>query len=144
MKGHIVVDRFARSAVACFAALGLVAVALADTGSPAASATITVFDDRYIVGDRAFDDLDYLEKHITTAHVRDIELLICGANATRSLKAVVHRFRHLPVQMRMPDLDELECMSSPPLLTPVRERVGRRPFGIDDAAVDRYWQDLMP
>jgi hypothetical protein len=38
-----------------------------------------------------FDDLDMLEKYLTP--VRGVVLLVCGTRATRSLKAVVHRFR---------------------------------------------------
>src|SRR5438034_9680347 len=94
MNGRIVGNRLTQIVVAGVVASGLVATALADPGGSAHSVTITVFADRYIVGDLAFDDLDYLEKHITATHVRSVEILICGAKATRALKAVVHRFRH--------------------------------------------------
>ena len=64
--------------------------------------------------------------------------------ATAQEKMTAGRFRHLPVQIRVPDLDESECFSTAALATPARERVGKRPFGIDDEAVDRYWLELMP
>ena len=144
MNGRKVVNRLTQFVVAGVAGLGLVATALADPGSLAHRVTITVFADHYIVGDLAFDDLDYLEKHVTATPVSSVEILICGAKATRALKAVVHRFRHVPVQMRVPDVDELECMSTAPFVTPVRQRIGQRPFGIDDGAVERYWLDIMP
>ena len=144
MSRHYAIDRVARSVVAVAFAFGLVAIALGAPGRSADSVTITVFDDRYVVQDRAFNNLDVLEKDITAANVHVVNVLVCGAGATRALKAVVHRFRHLPVQIRVPDLDESECFSTAALATPVRERVGKRPFGIDDEAVDRYWLELMP
>lgn len=61
-----------------------------------------------------------------------------------SLKAAVHRFRHVLVQMRVLEADEPECSSAVALWTPVRQRVGQRPRGIDAEAVERYWQDLVP
>jgi len=144
MNGRIGVNRLPQIVVAGVVTFGLVATALADSRPSTQSATITVLADRYIVDDLAFDDLDYLDKHITAMHVHSIELLICGPRTTRPLKAVVHRFRHAPVQMRVPDVDEFECMSKAPLVTPVSQRVGQRPFGIDDEAVERYWLDIMP
>jgi hypothetical protein len=144
MKSGIVVDHLTRSLAIGVMALSSVASALADSGPAPHTVTIAVLDDRYIVGDLAFDDLDYLERQITATNLRNLELLICGPNATRALKAIVHRFRHVPVQMRVPDIDEFECMSKAPVVTPVRQRVGERPFGIDDEAVERYWLDIMP
>lgn len=144
MNGHIAVERFIQSVIAGALAFGLVTTALGGPAQGAGHVTITVFADRYTFEGRAFDDLDFLEKHITATPVRGVTLLICGARATRAIKAVVHRFRYVPLQMRVPDVDERECMSNAPLVVPVRQRNGQRPFGIDDAAVDRYWQDLMP
>lgn len=144
MDGRVVVDRFTRGVVVVGVAFTFVAIALADPRPSTGGVTITVFDDRYVVGDLAFDDLDYLETHTDGTRVRSVELLICGARATRALKAAVHRFRHVPVQMRVPDADEHECMSKASLVTPARPRVGQRPFGIDDQAVERYWLDMMP
>ena len=143
MNGRIVVDCVTRSVVEAVVAFGFVAAAPADPGPSAHSVTITVFADRYIVGNLAFDDLDLLEKHITATYAHEINLLICGAKATRALKAAVHRFRHVAMRMRMHDVDELECVSMGPLVTPIRQRVGQRPFGIDDEAVERFWLDLM-
>jgi len=144
MSKHFTVDRIARSILADALAFGLVAIALGAPGRSVDSLAVTVFADRYVVRDQAFDDLDVLEKHITAENVHVVNVLVCGAGATRALKAVVHRFRHLPVQIRVPDLDESECFSTAALATPARERVGKRPFGIDDEAVDRYWLELMP
>ena len=143
MDRHQLTDRFVRYCVVGGFAFGLAAAAPAGERL-ADSATITVFADRYVSQERAFDDLDALEKHITMTEVRSVVVLLCGPQATRALKAVVHRFRHLPMQIRVPDLDERDCFSMAPLATAVRMRAGTRPFGIDDEAVDRYWHDLMP
>ena len=144
MNGRTAVDRFMRGVVMGVVAFGSVATAQGDPRASTQSVTITVFTDHYAVEDLAFDDLDYLEKHVTAMRVRDVQLLVCGAKATRALKAVVHRFRHLPVQIRIPDIDELDCMAKASPVTLVRQRIGQRPFGIDDAAVERYWLDIMP
>lgn len=145
MRRHFVfVGRFARTVVAVVSALGLVAAALAGAQRAAAPVRITVLADRYIVASRAFDDLDLLEKHITAIRARGISLLACGPNVTRSLKAAVHRFRHLPVQMSVLEADEPECSSAVAVWIPVRQRVDRRPRGIDEEAVELYWRDLVP
>jgi len=143
MSRHFVVD-FAGRVLAGVLTLGFVVPALAGVYPAIKSTRITVFSDRYIVADRAFDDLNLLEKHTTAMQARAVTLLACGPGVTRSLKAAVERFRHVPVQMLVLDADEPECSSTPPLAIPVRERDGPRPYGIDDEAVERYWQDLMP
>ena len=144
MNARIVIDRLTRTIVVILVAVGCATAAAAQPIPSTDSVTVIVFDDRYIVGDRGFDDLDYLEQSITATQIHSVTLLVCGPRATRSLKAVVHRFRHVPVQMRVPDIDEAACMSTAPLLTPVRQRIGQPPFGIDDEAVERYWHDIMP
>lgn len=142
MSRHFVVD-FAGRVVAGVLILGFVVPALADV-YPIKSTRITVFSDRYILADRAFDDLNVLEKHTTAMQARAVTLLACGPGVTRSLKAAVERFRHVPVQMLVLDADTPECSSTAPLAIPVRQRDGQRPYGIDDEAVERYWRDLMP
>lgn len=103
MAGYVL-DRLVRTVVAGVLALGS-ASAPADPRASPDSVTIVVFTDRYVAGDRAFDDLNALDKHITATHFRGAMILLCGATATRALKAVVHRFRQVPVQIRVPDAD---------------------------------------
>jgi hypothetical protein len=124
--------------------LALIAAAHAQSAPAARDATIAVFADRYVVGAVAFDDLALVERHVTDTHPRGVALVICGADATRALEAAVHRFRHLPVAMRPADSSDAECRATPPLVIRASQRDGQRPFGIDDAAVDRYWLELMP
>ncbi|MGH9808207.1 MAG: hypothetical protein ACRD9W_13260, partial [Terriglobia bacterium] len=141
---HFVVDLLAGRVVAAVLTFSFVVPALAGVYPSNTSTRITVFSDRYVLAGRAFDDLNLLEKHTTATQVRAVTLLACGPRVTRSLKAAVERFRRVPVQMLVLDADTPECSSPAPLATPVRERVGQRPYGIDDEAVERYWRDLMP
>jgi hypothetical protein len=143
MSKHFVVD-FAGRVVAGVLTLSFVVPALAGLYPTITSTRITVFSDRYIVAGRAFDDLNLLEKHTTAMQARAVTLLACGPSVTRSLKAAVERFRHVPVQMLVLDADTPECSSTTPFAIPVRQRDGQRPYGIDDEAVERYWRDIMP
>jgi hypothetical protein len=143
MSRHFVVD-LAASVVAGILTLGFVVPALAGGYPTATNTKITVFGDRYVVAGRAFDDLNMLEKHTTAMQVRVVTFLVCGPQADRSLRAAVERFRHVPVQMFVLDADRPECSATSPLAIPVRQRDGQRPYGINDEAVERYWQDLMP
>jgi hypothetical protein len=136
-------DRIAPAAIAGVLAASFVTAVLAGPPPSAAGISITVFADSYVVDGRAFDDLNLLEKHVSVMHVRGISLLACGPRATRSLKAAVHRFRHVPMQIRPLEPDEPEC-SKVVLAIPVGERIGQRPRGIDDEAVERYWLELTP
>ena len=144
MNARFVVDRLAQSVVVGVLALSVVATTLAAAQPSRATVTIAVFSDRYILAGRAFDDLDSLEKHITAIHAHGISLLACGPGVTRSLKAAVHRFRHVSVQMRVLETDDPECFSAVPGGTPVQVHAGLRPSGIDEEAVERYWRELMP
>jgi len=129
-------------AAGLMASLALAPISV-DAVESTASATITVFDDRYVESGHVYDDLNELERRIAL-NSRGVMILICGAGATRAVKAAVHRFRSVPVQLRVPDIDEAVCMSQASLATPTREGTGSRPIGIDDVAVDTYWRELIP
>ena len=144
MKTRVSLPLFERIVAVCLAGSCLGAAGCAGAAPSRDSVTIIVFEDRYVTERRVFDDLNELEDRITSTNFRTVTLLVCGAHATRALKAAVHRFRYVPVQMRVPDVDERECMTTGPVVTKVRQRTGTRPFGIDDEAVDRYWHDIMP
>jgi hypothetical protein len=144
MNSHSVANRFMRIIIASVVSLVFVATALAASTPAIRTTTIIVFADRYVVGYAAFDDIGFLERYITETDARGVELIICGAKATRALKAAVHRFRHMPMTMLVADVDEAECMSKVPVVTPASQRVGERPFGIDDEAVESYWLDITP
>ncbi len=130
-------------AAGLMASLALAPISV-DAVESTASATITVFADRYVESGHVYDDLNELERRIALKNSRGVMILICGAGATRAVKAAVHRFRSVPVQVRVPDIDEAVCMSQASLATPTREGTGSRPIGIDDVTVDTYWRELIP
>jgi len=135
--------RFARVAAGLIASLALTPI-LVDAAESTATVTITVFDDRYVESEQVYDDLNALDRHVALMNPRSVIILICGADATRSFKAAVHRFRTVPVQVRVPDIDEHVCLSQASLAMPARKGTGSRPAGIDDIAVNEYWSELTP
>src|SRR5215471_10241946 len=133
--------RFAQVAAGLIASLGLTPISV-DAAESTAAVTITVFDDRYVENGQVYDDLNTLERHVALMNPRSVIITVCGAAASRPVKAAVHRFRTVPVQLRVPDIDEDACMSQASLETPARKGIGPRPTGIDDIAVNTYWQEL--
>lgn len=119
---------------------------LAGHAAAARSSTksIIVLADRYVVAGRAWDNLDALEKHVIASKTARLQLLTCGPGTTRSLKAVVHRFRSLPIDIYPLDADNRACSSVVRIPVAERQPPGERPLGIDDAAVERYWHEIEP
>lgn len=109
-------------------------------------ATVAVFADRYVYAGRSFDDLDRLEDAVVAEHPRGVRLEACGAATARAQSAAAHRFRHLYLDLRVDSIDETTCASaSVPRAVPVNQRFGLRPYGINDEAVDRWWNTVsMP
>jgi len=103
-----------------------------------------VFAADYVVAARAFDNLNALESELQATSARAVNLHACGPGVTRSLMAAVHRFRHVPLQIRVFDAEEPECRS--PVRSTAQVHIGdaKRPFGIDDEAVAVFWRDAMP
>ena len=127
----------------------LAAFATANSAGHAAAArssmtkSIIVLADRYVVAGRAWDSLDVLEKHVIAQKTARLQLLTCGPGTTRSLKALVHRFRSLPIDIYPLDADNRTCSSV--VHSDRRSPAPRRaPLGIDDAAVERYWHEIEP
>jgi len=131
-------------------ATGVGALALAVAPLPAAQAPrdevrIAVFADHYVLAGRSIDDLNVLETALQTAPDRPIQLNQCGSGTDRALKAAAHRFRDRPVEMRLPAADAPQCADAAPTMRRVFETTQRLPLGIDDAAVERYWDySIMP
>ena len=126
--------------IRAFAAAILCACGTAAAQIP--SATITVVDDRYAVGSRSFGDLNTLERELRPFQPAAISVIACGSSNGRAVKAIAHRFRHVPVTI-VPRLeDEAPCTN--PILVPASHGPAQRPTGIDDAEVDRYWSTLKP
>lgn len=128
-----------RSTHSLVLATGLVAAwALAQ----AADLRIVVQPGHYVVAGKAFDDLNSLEAAVRTGSPETIQLDGCGPAAARALKAAAHRFADRPLSLRVLDASAPVCTAAP-----VAIQIGQRmdtPTGIDDAVVERYWQQLMP
>jgi hypothetical protein len=115
-----------------------VAVAQHDAGS-----RIVVYDDAYSFRGSVYGDLDALEANTRATTPRKIEMDICGTNAVRALKSAVHRFRDLPLLLRVHGPQSAECAPTAQAVR-VGQRAGGGPTGIDDAAVADHWRQVMP
>lgn len=131
--------------------LGMAGAALCITIAGAAFAqtpvaTVATFADHYVYAGRSFDDLDRLEDAVLAAHPRGVRLEACGDGTTRALRAAAHRFRNLYLDLRLDSVDDTMCASaSAPRAVPVSQRFGLLPYGVNDEAVDRWWQTIsMP
>ncbi len=136
---------------ACAAAISVIALALpaaspaaapAQRATSAATATVAVSGTGYSFDGRDFDDLGDVAASIDATHPARLDILVCTAGSARGFKAIVHRFHHLPLRIRL--ADGAECAAIAPVATSSTSPPGARPSGIDDAAVERYWQDIMP
>ena len=121
---------------------------LATTGAVVAQVpvvTVAIFPDHYVLAGRYIDDLDTLEDAIAVMHPRGVRLEACGEGTSRALRAANHRFRNLYLDLRVAGTGDLACQP-PPIAraVPASQRMGQRPFGIYDDAVDRWWNNLMP
>ena len=124
------------------------AVWLATTGAVGAQVpvvTVAIFPDHYVLAGRYIDDLDTLEDAIAVMHPRGVRLEACGEGTSRALRAATHRFRNLYLDLRVAGTDDSACQPAPiARAVPASQRLGQRPFGIYDDAVDRWWNNLMP
>ena len=125
-------------------AIGLAGAEPSGAQSPSANITVMVFAGDYVVAGRAFDNLNVLESELEAIRVRAVNLHACGPNTTRSLMAAFHRFRQVPVQIRVFDAEEPECRNPVRFALTVEVGDPKRPFGIDDEAVDLFWREAMP
>ena len=124
-------------------ALWLAAVTSAAAQAPVVS--VAVFADHYVLGGRYIDDLDALEDAIAAIRPRGVRIEACGAGTARALRAAAHRFRNLYQELRVASDSDLACLpASVAGVVSVSQRVGQRPFGIYDEAVDRWWNNLIP
>ena len=124
------------------ALLGAAGSAFAASDVQIAPERVMAYDNYYIFGRAAIDDLDALETAVRVVRPKGIQLSACGADATQALKAAVHRFRDLPLQV------QVLSMSAPVCEVAVSRHASQRripmPTGISDSAVDEYWRQVMP
>ena len=122
-------------------AIGIVACPVAAQSSQ--PTFIVVQNDHYARASTTFNDLDELERTVRAAKVQAVVLQICGAQASRSLRAASHRFAELPQRLQVLGPELPECSARPQMMR-VSQSTRSGPSGIDDALVERYWQQLMP
>ena len=124
-------------------ALMLGAAALPAAQAPGDEVSIAVFADHYVLAGRSIDDLNVLETALQTAPDRPIQLNQCGSGTDRALKAAAHRFRDRPIDIRSPAAQAPQCADAAPTMRRVVETTRPLPLGIDDAAVERYWDESI-
>ena len=141
-------DSNVRRTVRCIttaSALWLATLGTAVAQSPAPGVTVAVFADHYVLAGRSIDDLDALEDAVTAIRPQRVRIEACGEGTARAQRAAAHRFRNLYLELSAGGADAATCQpASISRAVPVSQRVGQRPFGIYDDAVDRWWNNLMP
>jgi hypothetical protein len=147
-KGHKMDCLWHRIAWIGTVATGAGALVLGVAAVPAAQAptdevSIAVFADHYVLEGKSIDDLNVLETKLQAAPDRPIQLNQCGSGTARALKAAAHRFRDRPIDMRSPAADAPQCADAVPTMRRVFETTKPLPLGIDDATVERYWDDSI-
>lgn len=107
-------------------------------------ADIKVFSEHYVFADQIFENLDALQDAVNGRLPWIVRIQGCGP-ANRAYLAAAHRFRHLYLELRTLESSAPSCAPvAVARSVPVSLREGQQPFGIDDAAVDRWWRSLMP
>jgi hypothetical protein len=146
MDMQMKIRHFTGIVTAAAAALSLLLAA----GSASAQAStptlgVAVFAEHYVLEGRVIDDLDVLEVSVRDLYPRAVRLDACGDGTERAQRAAAHRLRHLYLELRVLEAGSPDCPSpAAAQAVLVSQRAGTRPFGIDDAAVDRWWHQLMP
>jgi hypothetical protein len=147
-KGHTMNPLSHRIAWFGTVATGTGALVLGVAALPAAQAprdevSIAVFADHYVLAGRSIDDLNVLETTLQAAQGRPIRLNQCGSGTARALKAAAHRFRDHPIDIRSPAAESPQCADAVPTMRRVSETTKPLPLGIDDATVERYWDESI-
>jgi hypothetical protein len=107
--------------------------------------SVTIFADHYVVEGRVIDDLDVLQKAVSSIGPGTVRLHACGRIADRAQRAAAHRFRTFSLELRLLEPKDAACKAIPaPLEIAASTRRGQRPFGIDDEVVDQWWHASMP
>ena len=72
---------------------------------------------------------------------KGIQLNACKADAAQTLKAAVHRFCELPLQVQALSISAPACEVA--VARHASQRGTPMPTGINDSAVDEYWRQVM-
>ena len=107
--------------------------------------SVAIFAEHYVLEGRVIDDLYVLESSVRALRPRAVRLDACGSGTERAQRAAAHRLRHLYLELRVVDAASPDCPSpGAAQAVQVGQRNGARPYGIDDAAVDKWWHQSMP
>jgi hypothetical protein len=137
--------RFATIVAASLAAAFQVSPVAAGSPHAKPEIVVTIFADHYVVEGRVIDDLDVLEKAVRSVGPQTVRLQACGVIADHPQRAAAHRFRTFRLELRLVEPHESACQAIPALReTAARPSRGRRPSGIDDEIVDKWWHASMP
>jgi len=118
--------------------------------APAAAAAdviVTVFAEHYVIDGRAIDDLGALENALRPAEPGAVRLYACGGGTERAQMAAAHRFRDRYLELRVLDESSPQCRALQavrPRAVLVADRRGNRPYGIEDEAVARWLNSMVP
>jgi hypothetical protein len=121
------------------------AAAAASTVSNAQVAEVRVIvkSDQYLLRAFAFDSLDAFEEAVRASRPPVVQLDACGHEAARALKAATHRLSDRVLRIQVLNETALACRSGV-LAMPAIQRPAPALSDIDDAAVERYWQQTSP
>lgn len=145
MHRDLNIHRLAGIVATTAATLWLLASGSAPAQTSASQLSVVVFAEHYVLSGRVIDDLDALEVAVGDLHPRAVRLDACGSGTERAQRAAAHRLRHLYLELRVLDAGSPDCPSpGAAQAVQVGRRVGARPYGIDDAAVDEWWHLQMP
>lgn len=125
------------------AAMAMVGTSTDARGAPGAPAVVTVLSDRFVVGNQVTDDLNTLEAEVRSTSAKAIVLAACGPGTERPLLAAAHRFSDLYLELIVAAPDSSECLAAVSARSvQVSQRIGLRPFGIDDEKVNRWLMQI--
>jgi hypothetical protein len=127
--------------VMCALLWGLTAsIAQAVTSAPPPQ-SVTVWVDHYTFDDWSSGDIDAVATTLRATRPDSVELVACGPEAFRALLSAAARLNDLPLQLQVLSSSAPAC-ANVPATTAVAQRASAS--GVGEAAVARYWLQVMP
>ncbi len=131
------------SAILFAAALATIGTTTEASAAPGAPVVVTVLPDRFVVDNQVTDDLNTLESDVRSSGAKAIVLTACGPGTARPQLAAAQRLSDLYLELVVAAPDSSECLTAArPRSVPVSQRIGLRPFGIDDEEVNRWLMQI--
>jgi hypothetical protein len=136
----------------CLAAAGVASAqpaAAAKPGAPdaraAPEAVIAVYPTHWSWAGAAYDDLDLLAEAVLARAPRSVGIYACGDGTARLQKAAAYRFRDRWLELRVLEVRSPPCeVQEGSRVVSLVPGAGLRAPVIDDEAVDRWWNYMMP